>query len=58
MVRSVYSNVGGISENLKTIEDQGDVYAPVPKTTQRAAVAFLNRGKYLIPLPGFLTRMC
>jgi hypothetical protein len=38
----VLKNVGGVYETFKSVEQNGDVYAPTPKATQREAVAFLN----------------
>ena len=38
----VSTNVGGIYENLKSNDQEGDVYTHVPKNIQRKAVNFLN----------------
>ncbi|SMO76895.1 zinc-dependent metalloprotease [Solitalea koreensis] len=48
LVRHVYSNVGGVRENIANV-GQGDIYTPVPKATQRAAVAFLNKEVFNTP---------
>ena len=49
LTRHVYSQVGGIKENLKTVEQSGDVYTPVPKEVQKQAVAFLNKEVFQAP---------
>ena len=49
LTRHVYSQVGGIRENLKTVEQSGDVYTPVPKEVQKQAVAFLNKEVFQAP---------
>jgi hypothetical protein len=49
LTRHVYSTIGGVYENLKTVEDQGDVYMPVPKATQKAAISFLNKEVFNTP---------
>jgi hypothetical protein len=48
LIRHTYSQIGGVHENLANVE-QGDVYAPVRKTTQKAAVAFLNKEVFNTP---------
>lgn len=48
LIRQAYSQIGGVRENLANI-GQGDVYAPVPKATQKAAVAFLNKEVFNTP---------
>ncbi|WP_222536870.1 zinc-dependent metalloprotease [Pedobacter polysacchareus] len=50
ITRRVYSNVGGVYTTIKSIEQEGDVYAPVPKATQKAAVEFLNKELFNTPL--------
>jgi hypothetical protein len=45
----VVKNVGGIYEVPKTVEQDGDVYAPTPKATQKEAVAFLNKQLFETP---------
>ncbi|WP_051691822.1 zinc-dependent metalloprotease [Pedobacter borealis] len=49
LMRHVYSNVGGVYTTIKSIEQDGDVYVPVPKATQKAAVAFLNKEVFDTP---------
>ncbi len=39
----VTSNVGGIYENLKSNDQEGDVYSHVPKADQLKAINFLNQ---------------
>ncbi len=45
----VLSNVGGIYETYKSVEQPGDVYEPTPKERQKEAVAFLNKQLYETP---------
>jgi hypothetical protein len=45
----VTTNVGGIYETFKTVEQAGDVYEPTPKDRQKEAVAFLNRQLFETP---------
>ncbi|QQT31913.1 zinc-dependent metalloprotease [Sphingobacterium multivorum] len=48
-MRHAFTQIGGVREQLKSIEQQGDVYAPVPKATQREAIAFLNKEVFNTP---------
>ncbi len=48
----VTRNIGGRYENLKTVEQPGAVYQPVPAATQRRAMDFLDRE--LFTTPGWL----
>ncbi len=48
LVRHAYSQIGGVRENIANME-RGDVYTPVPKAEQKAAVAFLNREVFNTP---------
>lgn len=41
-MRHAFTQIGGVREQLKSSEQQGDVYSPVPKSVQKAAIAFLN----------------
>lgn len=50
LTRHVYSQIGGIKENLKTVEQSGDVYTPVPKELQKQAVAFLHKEVFQAPV--------
>ncbi|HXB34790.1 MAG TPA: zinc-dependent metalloprotease [Puia sp.] len=45
----VLKNVGGVCETVHSIEQPGDVFAPVPKSRQREAVAFLNTQLFQTP---------
>ena len=45
----VTKNVGGIYENVKSIEQKGDVYALTPKPVQQEAVAFLHKQLFETP---------
>jgi hypothetical protein len=49
LIRHAYSQIGGVREDVSKIGQKGDVYAPVPKATQRAAVAFLNKEVFNTP---------
>lgn len=42
-IRHVAKWVGGVYENPKRVEMEGDVYTPVEKTKQKEAMAFLNK---------------
>ncbi|MET4082431.1 hypothetical protein ABIB40_002389 [Pedobacter sp. UYP30] len=46
----VATNVGGMSENFKTYEQSGPVYAYLPKATQQGAVSFFNKNLFVTPL--------
>ena len=46
----VVTNVGGLSENFKTYDQKGPVYAYLPKTKQREAIAFFNQQLFTTPL--------
>jgi hypothetical protein len=45
----VVKNVGGIQETFKSVEQPGNVYEVTPKSTQKAAVDFLNRQLFATP---------
>ena len=45
----VTTNVGGIYETYKTVEQSGDVYESTPKGRQKEAVAFLNKQLFETP---------
>ncbi|HVY73935.1 MAG TPA: zinc-dependent metalloprotease [Puia sp.] len=45
----VAKNVGGIYETFKSVEQDGDVYAPAPKAIQQSAVAFLHAQLFETP---------
>jgi hypothetical protein len=50
LTRHVYSQIGGSYENVKSIEQAGDVYTPVPKEMQKRAVAFLSKEVFQTPM--------
>ncbi len=45
----VAKNVGGIYETIKTVEQEGNVYAPSPRDRQKQAIAFLHREVFETP---------
>jgi hypothetical protein len=45
----VMANVGGAYENIKSVEQPGDVYTLVPKETQRNAMAYLDKEVFQTP---------
>ncbi|GAB3813544.1 hypothetical protein GCM10028895_05680 [Pontibacter rugosus] len=45
----VTANIGGVYENYKTYDQQGDVYASVPKEKQQRAMKFLNEQGFSTP---------
>ncbi len=47
--RTVYTEIGGVYENLKSVEQAGDIYAPVPRKTQKQAVEFLQTEVFQTP---------
>jgi hypothetical protein len=49
LMRHAFTQVGGVNENIKSIEQAGDVFTPVAKATQKAAVAFLNKEVFNTP---------
>jgi hypothetical protein len=49
LLRHAFTQVGGVTENIKSVDQAGDIYAPVPKATQKAAVAFLNKEGFNTP---------
>ncbi|WP_316802336.1 zinc-dependent metalloprotease [Pedobacter nototheniae] len=46
----VLTNVGGMSENFKTYDQSGAVYAYLPKAKQKEAVAFFGQQLFTTPL--------
>jgi hypothetical protein len=46
----VATNVGGLSENFKTYEQKGPVYAYLPKAKQKEAITFFNQQLFTTPL--------
>jgi len=45
----VSKNIGGVYETFKSVEEQGDVYAPTPIAMQKAAMAFLQSQLFTTP---------
>ena len=45
----VSSNIGGVYENYKTYDQQGDVYAHVPKDHQKRCMRFINSELFKTP---------
>jgi hypothetical protein len=48
-IEHVAVNIGGQYETLRSVEQAGSVYAPVPKLRQQQAMAFLNRELFQTP---------
>ena len=49
LTRHVYTQIGGTHENLKSIDQKGDVYTLVPKDVQKRAMAFLHKEVFQTP---------
>jgi hypothetical protein len=49
MMRHVFTQLGGVKEDLKTVEQSGDVYTPVSKEMQKQALAFLQKEAFQTP---------
>jgi len=49
LIRIAYTQIGGVNENIKSIEQAGDVYTPVTKAAQKEAMAFLNNEVFNTP---------
>ncbi|HKC36061.1 MAG TPA: zinc-dependent metalloprotease, partial [Chitinophagaceae bacterium] len=47
--RHAYTQIGGTYENLKSIDQKGDVYTLVPKDVQKRAMAFLHKEVFQTP---------
>ena len=45
----VTTNIGGIYEDPKTYDQEGEIFTPVPKNLQKEAVAFLNKNAFETP---------
>lgn len=45
----VKSNIGGVYETFKSYEQQGNVFTPVPKATQKEAMAYLQKETFSTP---------
>ncbi|MBD0288285.1 MAG: zinc-dependent metalloprotease, partial [Flavisolibacter sp.] len=48
-VNHVLRNIGGIQETFKSVEENGNVYEPTPRATQKDAVAWLNKFVFTTP---------
>lgn len=48
-LRHAFTQIGGVQESIKSIEQAGDVYTPVSKEAQREAIAFLNKEAFNTP---------
>ena len=57
----VRSYIGGMYHSYKSAEEQGPVYTPVDRTTQRRALAWLNRNLFKEPVwlisPAYVRRL-
>jgi len=49
LMRHAFTQVGGVNESIKSVDQEGDVYSPVAKASQKAAVAFLNKEVFNTP---------
>ena len=49
MMRHVFTQLGGVKEDLKTVEQSGDVYTPVSKEMQKQAMAFMQKEVFQTP---------
>ncbi|HEX3168668.1 MAG TPA: zinc-dependent metalloprotease [Chitinophagaceae bacterium] len=47
--RHAFTQIGGTYENLKSIDQKGDVYTLVPKDVQKRAMAFLHKEVFQTP---------
>jgi hypothetical protein len=45
----VAKNIGGVYENIKSVEEPGDVYTPTPVAMQKSAMAFLQNQLFTTP---------
>ena len=45
----VAKNIGGVYENIKSVEEPGDVYTPTPVAIQKSAMAFLQNQLFTTP---------
>ena len=48
-VNHVAKNIGGVYENIKSVEEPGDVYTPTPVAMQKSAMAFLQNQLFTTP---------
>jgi hypothetical protein len=49
IMRHAFTQLGGVKEDLKTVEQSGDVYTPVSKEMQKQAMAFLQKEVFQTP---------
>jgi hypothetical protein len=49
LMRHAVTQLGGVREDLKTVEQTGDVYTAVPKEMQKQAMAFLQKQLFQTP---------
>ena len=49
VMRHSFTQLGGVKEDLKTVEQAGDVYTPVSKEAQKQAMAFLQKEVFQTP---------
>jgi hypothetical protein len=49
LMRHAFTQLGGVREDLKTVEESGDVYTAVPKEMQKEALAFLQKELFQTP---------
>jgi hypothetical protein len=47
--RHVYSQLGGVYEQLKSVEQPGDIYTLIPRAAQKRAIAFLHKEVFQTP---------
>lgn len=48
-VNHVVSNISGLQEDIKTVDEPGAVYSYTPKAKQQQAIAFLNKQVFTTP---------
>jgi hypothetical protein len=49
IMRHTFSQLGGVRQDVKTVEQPGDVYTPVSKEAQKQAMAFLQKEVFQTP---------
>jgi len=47
--RTVYAEIGGVHEDIKSVEQAGDIYVPVSRDVQKRALAFLQKEVFETP---------
>lgn len=48
-MRHAFTQIGGINETIKSVDQAGNVYVPVPKSVQKEAITFLNKEVFNTP---------